>query len=149
AIGDKMEDGAALHLDRPPRMVREHERRNVIRRLLAPPSLPALVGPGAADWAEHVPPQDPRADAGEGHLGHPIVDAGLAAALAVPLSPGARVEEPLHQLLAPDTQRMLEALVRPGAESIERYAKAHHANFRHGSSFRGATTDPHIIVEPR
>src|SRR5690606_29396836 len=61
-VGDEMEDGAAFHLQRRTRMVREHEDRHVIRRIPAPPALPLVIGPGAADGPEHVAPHDPGAD---------------------------------------------------------------------------------------
>ena len=61
-VGDKVEGRAARHLDRLARVVRQHEHRHVIRRALAPPPLPRLVGPVAADRAEHVAAEDPGAD---------------------------------------------------------------------------------------
>src|SRR5262249_56610094 len=48
--GHEDEGGAAFHLDRIARMVRQHEGRRVIGRIAAPPALPALVRPGTADW---------------------------------------------------------------------------------------------------
>src|SRR5262245_29120356 len=65
AIGDKVKGGAARHHDRWPRIVRKHEDRNVIGRVVAPPSLPGLVRPGSTYGPEHVAPQDPGADVGE------------------------------------------------------------------------------------
>ena len=44
------------------RVMRQHEHRHVVRRLVAPPALPALVRPWPADRPEHVPAQDPGAD---------------------------------------------------------------------------------------
>ena len=99
--GDEVEGRAALHRERRPRVVRQHEDGHVIRRLVAPPALPAVVRPRPAHRAEHVAargsrrrcPRSPR-------RAMRVVDAGLAAGLAVHRAPGARLEEPLHQLRA-------------------------------------------------
>src|SRR5207237_7789380 len=45
AFGDEPKLGAARHLERRAGVMRQHEDRRVIRRLVAPPSLPALVEP--------------------------------------------------------------------------------------------------------
>src|SRR5262249_51922418 len=44
------------HLERRSRMMGEHEDRHMIRRLLAPPSLPTLIPPAAPDRAPPLPP---------------------------------------------------------------------------------------------
>jgi len=105
-------------------MVREHEDRHVVRRLLAPPALPLLVGPGTAHRAEHVAPEDPRADVGHAARGELVVDAGRAAVLAQHLLEGARRHEPLVQRLPADAERVVEALIRPGAVAVERDGEA-------------------------
>src|SRR6266850_6969795 len=119
SVGNEIEYSAALHRDRRPRMMREHEYRNMIGRLLAPPALPALVGPGTADWAEHVAPQDPGTDPAQALLGDLVVDSGFAVGHAVHLLPGAGLEEPLHQLRAASAQGVIEVLVRAGAEAVD------------------------------
>ena len=65
AVGDEPELRAALHRERRSRVMGQHEDGRVIRRLVAPPALPAVVRPRAADRAEHVPAENPRADSGE------------------------------------------------------------------------------------
>ena len=127
----KMEDGAALHLDRRPRMMGEDEDRRAIGRLLAPPDLPALVGPGPAHRAEHVAAQYPGPDIVEAAHGEPVVDAGRALAFAVERLEGAGREHPLVQTLSAATERLLEALVGAGAEPVEREAEAVHAQTAH------------------
>src|SRR5438552_2034857 len=57
--GDKAKLRAALHPKRRSRVMRKYKDRRVIRRLLAPPAPPAVVGPRAPYWSEHVPPQNP------------------------------------------------------------------------------------------
>src|SRR5712691_8769797 len=94
---DEPELRAARHGDRLPRMMRQHKRGNVIRRLLSPPPFPAVIRPGAADRAEHVATQNPRANPGQSLRRDVIIDARLATCVAVHLLPGARGEEPVHQ----------------------------------------------------
>src|SRR5258708_39278989 len=107
AVGDEAELGAPRHLERRPGVVRQDEDRRVIRRLLAPPALPALVGPGPAHRAQHVAPEDPRADALASLFGRAVVDPGLAPLPAAPLPPQPRVEEPLPPPRAPHPPRSL------------------------------------------
>src|SRR5207237_3316505 len=61
--GDEMKDGPTFHRDRFARVVRQHEHRHVIRRVLAPPAAPLLVGPRSAHGTEHVSAHDIRTDA--------------------------------------------------------------------------------------
>src|SRR5216684_8762985 len=68
AFGDKAKLRTSRHLERRPRVMRQHEDRRVIRRLVAPPALPAAVGPRAPDWTEHVAPKNPGADSGKALL---------------------------------------------------------------------------------
>src|SRR5256714_5020772 len=84
-----------------------------------PTSLPAFVRPRAPDGTEHVAPENPGADSGEAVLGDPVVDPCLSAVKALHLPPHARGEEPLHQLGAPDAERILEILVRPGTVAVD------------------------------
>ena len=63
---DEVEGGAVLELQGGPGMVRQHEDRVLEGRVVAPPALPVLVGPGAAKGAEHVAAHDGGAHALEG-----------------------------------------------------------------------------------
>src|ERR1700723_2087159 len=83
AVVDEVEGGAALHLDRGPDVMGEHEDGGMERRLLAPPALPLLVGPRPALRAELVAPHDLRADARPPVAREGIVDAGAPAVLAL------------------------------------------------------------------
>ena len=94
-------------------VVGEHEHRRVVRRLFAPPTAPRAVhvGPLAADRAEHV-------------AAHHVGTARLRRML-----PGDDVslvdllvcgEHPPVEVLAADAERLLEGLVGPGQEAVER-----------------------------
>src|SRR5260221_8473054 len=74
-FGDELKLGIALHSERRPRMMREHEHGHVVGRLLAPPAPPALIRPRPAHGTEHVAPQNPGSDSGEAGFGHSVVDA--------------------------------------------------------------------------
>src|SRR3989449_837702 len=119
AFGDKAKLRPSRHPERRPRVMRQHEDGRVIRRLVAPPALPALVQPRAADWTEHVAPKNPGTDSGKALLSNSVVDSRLSIGMAVHLPPHARVEEPVHQLGAPDAERILEILVRPGTIAVD------------------------------
>src|SRR5690349_8263161 len=62
AFCDKMECRSAFHREGSPGMMCEHKCRSVIRWVVAPPSLPAVIGPRAATQREHISPKDPCAD---------------------------------------------------------------------------------------
>src|SRR5262245_23683386 len=81
------------HLERRSGMIDDHEDRHMIRRLLAPPSLPTVIRPGAADRTEHVPPENPGSDSGEAELRHLVIDTCLAVGLSVHPPPCPRVKE--------------------------------------------------------
>ena len=60
AVGDKKELGAAGHLERRPRVMRQHEHGGVIRRLV--PRQPFQLSSGhGRDRTEHLAAEDPRA----------------------------------------------------------------------------------------
>src|SRR5258706_6377826 len=131
SLGDEVEHRTAFHHDRRARMVREHERGHMIRRLLAPPALPALVGPRAADGTEHVPAQDPGAEPAHALLGDPVVHAGLAALEVMHRAPVARGEVPLEQLGAADPEWIVDVLIQPGAVAVQRDRKARDTELGH------------------
>src|SRR6266478_6529588 len=96
AFGDKAKLRASRHPKRRPRVMRQHEHGRVIRRLVAPPALPAVVRPLASDRTEHVAPKNPGTDSGKTLLRDPVIDSRFAVVTAVHRPPYARVEEPLH-----------------------------------------------------
>src|SRR6266496_5401044 len=107
AIADKTKLRTSRHPERRPRVMRQHEDGRVIRRLVAPPTLPAVVRPRASDGPEHVAPKNPGADSGKALLRNSIVDARLSIIMAVHAPPHTRVDEPFHQLRTVDAERML------------------------------------------
>src|SRR5439155_11449608 len=74
AFGDKAKLRPSRHPELRPRVMRQHEDGRVIRRLVAPPALPALVRPRASDRTEHVAPKNPGADSGKTLLRDPVID---------------------------------------------------------------------------
>src|SRR5215467_5438970 len=112
----------------------QHEDGRAIRRFIAPPALPAVVRPRAADGTKHVATENPGADSGKALLCDSVVDSGFSIVVAVHPSPHAGVEEPFHQLGAAYAKRILEILVRTGTVAIDGNREALDAEFRHGLS---------------
>src|SRR4051794_20420037 len=115
-VGDGVEEverGAALHLDRGPGPVSEHEGRRVERRVRAPPASPVRVVLPARR-AELVGTHDLGADADTVALGEGVVDSGGSACGPEPGS-----EHPLVQTLARMAERCLRGLRLAGAEAVE------------------------------
>src|SRR6266446_7648212 len=131
AVGHKAKLRTPRHPKRRPRVMRQHEDGRVIRRLVAPPALPAVVRPRASDRTEHVAPKNPGADSGKALLRHSVIDSRLPIVMAVHPPPYSCVEEPLHQLRAPDAERILEILVRPSPVAVDGNCEALDAEFRH------------------
>src|SRR2546427_9560362 len=108
AVGHKAKLRTPRHPKRRPRVMRQHEDGRVIRRLVAPPALPAVVRPRASNRTEHVAPKNPGTDSGKALLRNHVIDSRFAGVIAVHHPPYSCVEEPLHQLRAPDAERILE-----------------------------------------
>ena len=132
AIGDEMKRRAAVHGDRRPGVVGENENGRVIRWVVAPPSLPRIVGPGSSDRPEHVPAHDPGSDIGESARREAVIDAARAAIVAEHAAKGTGGEGPLVQCRAADAERVLEVLIGASAVAVERYAKTLDAKLGHG-----------------
>src|SRR5690242_628560 len=91
-------------------MPRQHEYRVVVGRVVAPPTLPFLVGPWPPDRAEHVAPDDRGADASVARDHEPLVDAFVAALLADHAAAVTRREDPLVQPRPAHAERVVKAL---------------------------------------
>ena len=100
-------------------MVRQHEDRVLEERVVTPPALPVLVGPGAAKGAEHVSPHDGGPEALE-NLGRVAVIQSRCASLAAAYGlEGAGREEPVHDLEGVLAERFGLALLKACPETIQ------------------------------
>src|SRR5690554_5858876 len=95
-----MERGIAFHLDGRTCVMSQDKNRHVVRRVLTPPSLPARIGPGTANWSEHVSPDNPRSDVPESPCSKIVVDAGGSITRTVGPLERACWDEPLVQIFA-------------------------------------------------
>src|SRR5204862_4998402 len=127
-----MKDGPAFHRDRFARVVRQHEHRHVIRRVLAPPAAPLVVGPRPAYGAEHVSPHDIRTDAFPEALGKIVVGTRRPARFSVYLVKRARADVPGVQLLTTHAEWVLQSLAGAGAVPVERDREVVDAQLGHG-----------------
>src|SRR5258705_8857287 len=109
AFNDEMKCGAAFHLERSPRVMREHKNRRVIRRLISPPPFPLIrpFRPIPAHRPKHIPPENMSANPFESPRRHLVIDAGLALFITVHPLPGARGKEPVKHLEPADSERVL------------------------------------------
>src|SRR5437773_8040382 len=129
---DEMKDGPAFHRDRLARVVRQHEHRRMIGRILPPPAAPLVVGPRPAYGAEHVSAHDIRPDAFPEALGKIVVGTRRPARFAVYLAKRARADVPAVQLLATHAEWVLQSLAGAGAVPVERDREVVDAQFGHG-----------------
>jgi len=117
---DEVEGGAALHGNRGPGVVGEHEHRGAEGRFLTPPALPLIVGPRAPLRAELVAPHDLRADPRRPVARDFVVDAGAAPGLAVYGPGGIGGEEPFQQAAFRVPEGRVDVLALTGAEPVQR-----------------------------
>jgi hypothetical protein len=120
SVGDETKLRSAFHGDSCPRIVGQDEDRRVVRRLIAPPAPPTLVGPWPPDRTEHVSPKNPRSDTLEALNGKIVIHAGFPVAVSVHLSERSCVKEPVEQLGPAHPKGGLQVLPRSGTESIDR-----------------------------
>src|SRR2546421_3164181 len=97
----------------------EDKDRDVVGRIVAPPTGPALV-PRAVAAPEHLAPHDVGADIREETADHFRVCCIGSALLTMLLPPAGRLEQPLVQADAAFPDRVLKALVRPSDKTVER-----------------------------
>src|SRR3954464_7658865 len=128
---DEVEGGAVLELQVGPGMVRQHEDRVLEGRSVAPPALPVLVGPGAAEGAEHVAAHDGGAHALEGPGRVAVVQPRAAPLDADHGLEGAGGEEPVHDLDGVLAERLGLALLKAGSETIQGTAEGANHDFRY------------------
>src|SRR3989441_812731 len=100
------------------------------RRIVTPPALPLVVGPGALKRAKFPPPHDFDADALAPCGRESVINAG-GAGLALHRLEGARREEPFMQAVTRVAEGRIGALAGTGAEAIERHREVVHPNALH------------------
>src|SRR5262249_59508656 len=129
--GHEVKPRPAVHGDRRTRVVREDEHRQVIRRLVAPPSSPTLIRPWTTHGSEHVAPENPRADVFERLGSDVVIDARFAAIETVHPTPDLSLKKPLEEFRPVDTERMIKILIRTGAVAINGHRETQNTDFRH------------------
>ena len=82
AFSDEMEACSAIHDQRRMGVMGQHEHRDVINRIFAPPTAPALIGPGPANRPEHIPAKNPCPDVLKTPSGKVIINACFSAIVA-------------------------------------------------------------------
>jgi hypothetical protein len=113
-------------------MMGEHENRLMIHGVITPPTSPALIKPGTADWSEHIPAHNPGAYIVETPRGKIVIDPGLAAWGAEQLRlKRASSQCPSMKGSSADAKRVLEALIRACREAINRNGEAFNTESGH------------------
>src|SRR5262245_43320861 len=118
-MGDEVVGGAAVHDDRRPGVVSEHEDWGMVGRVIAPPPLPAVVGPRSADRPEHVASHDPRSDVSEPARREVVIDACRATLLSGHLLKRSGGDKPRVQRFAANTERIVGILLGAGAVAVQ------------------------------
>ena len=91
----------------------------VVRRVVAPPALPGVVGPVSADGSEHVAAHDRRTQAHFARGRKAIINALVAALLTEHLSEGSGAERPVVELHSAYSKGIVETLIRPCRVSVK------------------------------
>src|SRR4029450_11692772 len=112
---------APLHLDRIAPVMGNDEHVVVVRRVVAPPTLPLLPPPvPAGNGPEHVAAHHAGPDVLARFLDYPCALVHLAALLAVGFAPGGERDDPVMEPLAALAKRVHLRLVRAGDEAVQR-----------------------------
>ena len=149
SVGDEVERRPAFHRDVRTWVVGEYEDLMVIRRVVAPPALPALIGPWAPDRSEHVAAHDRGADAGIALHHETVVDALVALLLAKHSKPGACLENPFVEQRPSHSERIVDVLVRTGAVTVDRDREIVDPQLRHSGYAFPLTMRRHRHRRPR
>ena len=111
---------SAIHDKRWARVVRKYEYGDVIHRVLAPPTPPALVWPWATNRPKHISAKDPSADVLKTSSGKLIVDTCFPAiATKQLLLNGSSGEKPTMKRSAANAQRIVDVLAWASAEAVQ------------------------------
>src|SRR4029450_4841324 len=113
---------APLHLDRIAPVMGNDEHVVVVRRVVAPPTLPLLPPPvPAGNGPEHVAAHHAGADVLARFLDYPCALVHLAALLAVGFAPCGERDDPVMEALAALAERVFLALVGAGNATVQRH----------------------------
>ena len=120
AFGHEVEACAALHDQRCACMVGQNKHRDMIDRIVSPPTPPALIWPGSANRPEHVPADNPGPDILEAPGGKVFINACLTAIATekVLLKRPCR-QGPTMKRGAAHAEWVVDVLVRASAESVQ------------------------------
>src|SRR5690349_10571168 len=118
-----MKDCAAFHHDRRPWMMREHEDRDMIGRIGAPPAFPVVVCPRSPYRPEHIAAENPSAQIAHSAAGEFLIDIRRASILSEHLLEGARWKKPGMQFFPADAERILQVLTGTRPIAVERYGE--------------------------
>src|SRR3982074_861923 len=98
----------------------EHKDRHVVRRVFAPPALPAWI-PLSGPAPEHLAAHDVSADAMGDLVGDLRVGPSPAARHPLLAAPAGGREDPLVKAKPALADRVFNALVGPGDKAVQRY----------------------------
>jgi hypothetical protein len=135
--------------------MRQDEDRNVVGRIVAPPTLPGHIRPRAANRPEHVSPEDPGAHASGAPRSEIVIDPVRATVLVMHLPPTAGANDPVMQGLAAHAERIFNTLIRARSVAIKRDGEALNSNSRHrhasvwiaAHEIQGLDSDPRLRLE--
>src|ERR1700723_3518767 len=116
-------------------MVGEDEDGSVVRRVIAPPPLPSVVGPKPANRPEHISTENPSSNIGKAAGRKAVIDARRAAVASMHLLERSGGEEPLEHRHAADTERVIEVLIKAGTVAVQGNAEAENPQFGHECRF--------------
>src|SRR5690349_1075357 len=128
SAGGKVEGRPAFHHERLALVVRQNESGCMVWRISTPPALPRVVQPRATDRTKHVPTKDEGAKVFHCPLCEHVVHIDRSAVLPGHCTECLGMENPLKDLWAALAQRIVQALLYPGAETVQRNTKSRDTN---------------------
>ena len=131
AIRDKMKSRSAQHLDWWPWIMCQYESWRMIRRIVTPPAFPLFVRPFPTNRSEHVATKDEGTETFHGAPGEPIIKASFTVLFSQHLAKSPCREEPLKDLLATQTKRVIQTLIGSRSEAIKLDTEPGHFYFSH------------------
>jgi hypothetical protein len=103
----------------------ENEDRHVVHGIVAPPTLPTVVGPRSTNWTKHVAPDDPCSDTLKPSHDHIVVKPRRSTLRQlVHLVMSTRGKLPAEDRETAHSNRIGKILVGTGTVAVKRYRKA-------------------------